>query len=444
MSTIPSPTDIRRIEIFSQWIGFAYPPSTSAKLTITNTEGRFIRQQALVSTSDEVPELVISRIVTALARPAVPELDVTLFDAPGEDVERHFNCCWTEDNPSLLIRITCDGERLITVRSHAQYTFMLPLNVADSATSHSYATFDPELSRALAGLMPEEFLGQVRLAGDPEVFARERAEAELLERHRRERETVDADEATTKEPGQTSTGSQTNTEAATRGEFPGFTHPHSLTLAVLRQQLAKGANPSAADESGTTALMYLSYTPFRPERFRLLLEAGADVEARQKDGWTGLHLACHEGSSEVVDEWLRAGASIFARTPGGATPLMLGATWPRIVATLLDHQAEVNAVDEDGHSALTYIILRQQSFGEPAELKSLRLLISAGADVNAPDRSGIRPLAHAKKVLAEASLEEEIIQELHPDRALNRRHRWSLRKMAAAFVTILKNAGAHD
>lgn len=441
MISISSSSEIRRIEVFSQWIGFA-APSASAKLTITNRGGQFVRQQARASTSDAVPERVISKILTTLARPPVPELDVTLFDAPAEDVERHHNCCWTNDHPSLLIRIVCDGERLITVRTHAQYTFMLPLKVSDSATGVSYETFDPRLSRALSGLMPEEFLGQARLAGDPTIFELERKAEESFEQHRREREMADADEARRKAAGQPAAGSQPAAEA--RREFRGFFHPQSLSLDVLRQRLAEGANPSLADENGQTALMHAAFPPFHREVFRALVEAGADLEARRCDGLTGLHLACSGGEADAVEEWVRAGACISARTPEGATPLMLGATSPRIVRTLLDAHAENNLLDDDGHHALMYNVLQQSLVGARGQLKALQLLLSAGIDVNLADREGILPLTHARKVLAEAELAEEVMLELNPERTVPQYKGWTDRQLADRVIALLVEAGARE
>src|SRR5260221_10632318 len=64
---------------------------------------------------------------------------------------------------------------------------MLPLKITDSATDAAYETFDPELSRALADLMPEGYLDRDRLAGRLEMLQCDRKEAE-----REERETVTA------------------------------------------------------------------------------------------------------------------------------------------------------------------------------------------------------------------------------------------------------------
>ena len=56
---------------------------------------------------------------------------------------------------------------------------------------------------------------------------------------------------------------------------------------------------------------------------RLLLEAGADPNARQSGGWTPLHSAAHNGNSELVGLLLGHGADPTAVNEEGATVLAL-------------------------------------------------------------------------------------------------------------------------
>eukprot|EP00757_Euglenozoa_sp_SAG-D1_P016959 gene16959-22868_t len=54
----------------------------------------------------------------------------------------------------------------------------------------------------------------------------------------------------------------------------------------------------------------------------MLLQAGADIQAKNQDGYTALMRACANGHSNVVETLLRAGADIQAKTQRGWTALM--------------------------------------------------------------------------------------------------------------------------
>jgi len=461
MPCVLSAASIQRIEIFSRWVGFADPPSRSAKLTITNSGGRFVRQQALEPSSDELPERVISRLLDALARPAILQLDPMVFDLPAGVIDRHYGSIWTDDYPSHLVNVFCESGRQITIRSKAQQVFMLPLTITDSATSARYETFDPELSRALAELMPDDFLEHDRLAGRSYLLEMDRAE---FERGETENTAGVESEEESSEPVDQNPEPAANIEAFDAAIFRILSGEESVddakdaersgqlservlkrnSLETARDLLARGVNPSIADDVGQTALMHAAFPPFDRKRFRLLIDAGADLEARRQDGLNGLHFACCGGEAEAAAEWVRAGADIEARSPGGGTPLMLGATWPRIVRTLLDAGAEVNAVDDDGQSALVNAILRQRGVSAEGQLEAIQALIDGGADVNLRDRAGISPLGHAKQVLAKVVLDEEVALAFNPQALATRSNEWNDLKLSEAVVTTLTAAQASE
>jgi len=72
----------------------------------------------------------------------------------------------------------------------------------------------------------------------------------------------------------------------------------------------------------------LSLAAFQDEAkvLRVLLDAGADISAKNKDsdgidGWTALHQAARAGRAGHVKILLARGANISVRTTDGSTPL---------------------------------------------------------------------------------------------------------------------------
>ena len=95
----------------------------------------------------------------------------------------------------------------------------------------------------------------------------------------------------------------------------------------------------------------------KPEAAKALLEAGADVNQRNANGETALHLAMSAWSptAETVKLLLEAGADVKAKSATGATPLhaaiQLGK--PEIAKLLIAAGAEVDAKDNQGDTPLS-------------------------------------------------------------------------------------------
>lgn len=89
---------------------------------------------------------------------------------------------------------------------------------------------------------------------------------------------------------------------------------------IVRLLLNSGANPNAKDDEGATPLQHLAFHG-ELEALRMLVESGADVNARGFRGATALHWAVDGRRFEIVRFLLDHGAAVSARDDDNRTPL---------------------------------------------------------------------------------------------------------------------------
>jgi ankyrin repeat protein len=141
---------------------------------------------------------------------------------------------------------------------------------------------------------------------------------------------------------------------------------------VLEALLAKGADVNARADNGVTALMGAASNS-NLEMVQALLAKGADVNARAENGWVALMAAAEKGDFGVVQALLAKGADANARLANGRTELVFSSQYGGVV---------VNKVRVDqGFSALMLA-------ARNGHLEVVRLLLAAGADVNAKSSNG--------------------------------------------------------
>jgi len=143
--------------------------------------------------------------------------------------------------------------------------------------------------------------------------------------------------------------------------------------------LDHGADINARNRDGDTPLfLFLRFGTERhdDEMIRSLLRNGADVNAKNNAGQTPLHQAAMWGTFERAAVLVRNGAHVNARDHSGNTPLHMAARWggrSRIAALLLENGAEVNPRGELFTTPLRQAILS-------GDEKTIALLKERGAE----------------------------------------------------------------
>ena len=115
-----------------------------------------------------------------------------------------------------------------------------------------------------------------------------------------------------------------------------------------------GANPKATDENGMSALHVAGFLG-ADQVIPLLVEKGAPVNFRDKDGRTALHLAAHEGHTSSVAALMDQKADpAIKENVGGMTALHLAVTQKRseTVQVLLDKGANPSPEEKNGYTPL--------------------------------------------------------------------------------------------
>jgi ankyrin repeat protein len=159
--------------------------------------------------------------------------------------------------------------------------------------------------------------------------------------------------------------------------------------AEARTLLDRGAAIDAKDREGKTALAKAAEADKLP-LIRLLLERGANVNARSVDGSTPLFYAAEQDRGAVIALLLERGADPNLPGRKGVRPLAAAAFngSTESVAELMKFGADPNALDDDGSGAIVYAAGHGYA-------SVVALLLQAGVDVNRRYAHGLTALMWA-------------------------------------------------
>jgi len=168
-------------------------------------------------------------------------------------------------------------------------------------------------------------------------------------------------------------------------------------LETMNMLIRAGARLDNKDRDGSTALIN-AVVGRNSSGLEILLKAQAEINIRDKAGNTPLINAIKDGfNEEIVRLLLQYGAELNARNDHGASAIIIAAEYcnSHHVSTLAAAGANPNLKTNTGRTALMSLVAKNHSSSHKtcaAYEDSVRAVIEKGADVNARDNYGVTPL----------------------------------------------------
>ena len=173
---------------------------------------------------------------------------------------------------------------------------------------------------------------------------------------------------------------------ATPLHYAAFFNMHDIATFLIVEH-SQDVNARGFDSKETP--LHVSVRKGHVEITRVLLQHGADREARDIVGYKPLERAVTVGHVELVHVLLEYGADANACDRRGCTLLYIASWWesPTVIPLLLKHGADVKAQNKDNETPLH----------QARDEEVARLLLEHGANANALDIKNRTPLHHVSE-----------------------------------------------
>jgi hypothetical protein len=138
---------------------------------------------------------------------------------------------------------------------------------------------------------------------------------------------------------------------------------------ATRFQELLNANTDLIDATNSEGMTLLQVAAAKQDEHivSVLLERGADVNARDKNGNTPLPMAASGGNTNLVTLLIAKGADVNSRADNGPTPLLaaVASDQKAVVELLMQHGAHLDATDANGRTALQLAVaLNREAIAE--------------------------------------------------------------------------------
>ncbi|UYV74333.1 hypothetical protein LAZ67_11003041 [Cordylochernes scorpioides] len=153
----------------------------------------------------------------------------------------------------------------------------------------------------------------------------------------------------------------------------------------MKTLVKKDVNIDAKDRLGNTPFFYSLLAGF--ENFKVLYDAGADINIRCRRGKTVLHKACSPDFIEVVSFLIKVGVDINDKCLNGFTPLAYAASENNV--ELIKVLIQAGAIIESRNNFEETPLYRASY---KLNLNTIQTLIEAGAEIIVKNKDGKTPL----------------------------------------------------